>query len=59
VSTNRGSIRKRDGNQTFCSTFAGSPANLFSLYRRAVSGDRPDRDRRREDVFRQHRRRRD
>jgi hypothetical protein len=32
VSTNRGSIRKRDGNQTFCSTFAGSPANLFSLY---------------------------
>src|SRR4051812_29192810 len=32
VSTTRGSIRKRDGNQTFCSTFAGSPASLTSLF---------------------------
>jgi hypothetical protein len=32
VTTSRGSVRKRDGNQTFCSTFTGSPANLFSLY---------------------------
>jgi hypothetical protein len=32
VTTSRGSVRKRDGNQTFAATFAGTPANLFSLF---------------------------
>jgi hypothetical protein len=32
VTTTRGSVRKRDGNQTFASGFAGAPANLFSLF---------------------------
>jgi hypothetical protein len=32
VSTARGSVRKRDGNQTFVSTFAGAPATLTSLF---------------------------
>ena len=32
VSTFRGCIRKRFGNQSFCSTFTGTPSNLMSLY---------------------------
>src|ERR1044072_6768075 len=32
VSTVRGSIKKRNGNSTFCSTFAGSPAFITSLF---------------------------
>lgn len=31
VSTTRGSVKKRNGNNTFCSSFTSSPANLFSL----------------------------
>src|ERR1044072_2294154 len=32
VSTVRGSIKKRNGNQTFCFTFTGSPTAITSLF---------------------------
>lgn len=32
ISTVRGSIKKRNGNVTFCNTFAGSPAGITSLF---------------------------
>lgn len=31
VSTTRGSVRKRNGNSTFCSSFTGAPATIMSL----------------------------
>jgi hypothetical protein len=32
VSTVRGSVKKRNGNLSFCTSFTGSPANLMSLF---------------------------